>query len=386
MTELLIRLVKNKGNIDAQRSSFARLSGITGIICNVLLSAVKFAVGALTGSVSVTADALNNLTDSAVNIVTLAGTRLSDKPVDREHPFGHGRMEYVSALITAISVFVVSFELAKSSIERIITPEAVKFSIVWLLLLASSVLVKLWMAYFNHRLYKLTGNINLKAVRQDSLNDCLATAATIVSLLLSHYFGLYRADGIIGLCVSVFIFWSGVSLLRQVVSPLLGEAPSKEITERIEQIICENDIVFGVHDLVIHSYGANKKLASADAEVDAKADIFTIHKVIDEAEKRIADELNINICIHTDPVDRADSKTEKYRLLTEGIVSNYNTAYSIHDFMLSEENGALHISFDLLIPFDEEQNTQQIKDAIAGKIAALCPEVTSDFNIEHSYV
>ncbi len=380
MTKLLLKLIKTDN-----RNSCARLSGITGIICNLILCAVKFFVGTVTGSVSVTADAVNNLSDSASNIVTLTGAKLSDKPDDREHPFGHGRIEYVSALIVAVSIFVVGFELAKTSVEKIITPQEMKFSIASVIILAATIAVKLWMAYFNHRLYKISDNLNLKAVRQDSVNDCIATTATVLSLVLSHIFEIKRIDGIIGLCVSLFILYSGADLLRQVISPLLGETPSKEITDRIEEIITESDIVLGVHDLVIHSYGANKMLASADAEVDARANIFTIHDAIDAAEKKVRDELNITICIHMDPIDKTDSETERYKLITQGIIRDYNADYSFHDFRLTDDGGKA-ISFELQVPFEDNENTDKIKEEISERLTRLCPEVSLDIDVEHSYV
>ena len=367
------------------RSALTKLSGITGIICNLLLCAVKFILGSLTSSVSVTADAANNLSDCASNIVTLAGTRLSDKPDDEEHPFGHGRAEYISALVVAISIFVVCFELAKSSVIKIVRPEELKFSEVYVIVLLLTVLVKLGMAYFNSRLYALTGNINLKAVKQDSLNDCVATASTIVSLVISHTLGFKQIDGIIGLCVSAFIFISGVSILKQVISPLLGEPPSKELTDRIEQIITESDIVLGVHDLVIHSYGENKKLASADAEVDAATDIITVHNEIDKAEKKIQSELGVIICIHTDPVDRADTQSEKYRLLVQGIIKEYDEALTFHDFVLNDNDGKKEIHFDLVIPFDKADKTQEINEALKGEFGRLCPEASCSFTLEHPF-
>lgn len=386
MTRLLIGIVNKRKSEKERRSAYANLSGLLGIICNLLLCAAKFTVGALCGSVSVTADAVNNLSDSASNIVTLAGTRLSDKPVDKEHPFGHGRIEYISALIVAVSVFVVSFELAKSSVQKIIHPEAMKFSAVYVIILVASVLVKLWMAYFNGRLFKLTDNLNLKAVMQDSLNDCVATASTVISLIFSHVFGIQWLDGVIGIGVSVFIFCAGYKILKQVVSPLIGEPPSAEVTKRIEEIITESDIVYGVHDLVIHSYGANKKLASADAEVDSGADIFTVHGVIDTAERRIKSEMNIDICIHMDPVDKADLQTEKYKLITQGVINEFNPSYTFHDFRLIEKDGKKNVTFDLVVPFGETSDSKEIHAEISKKLLTLCPEIIPDFTVEHAYV
>ena len=383
MTKLLTALVKRRYEEGKRRSAYAKLSAFAGFACNLFLCSVKFIIGGFTGSVSITADAVNNLSDCATNIVTLTGTRLSDKPDDEEHPFGHGRVEYISALIVAISIFVVSFELAKNSVEKIIHPANIKFSAVYLIIISASILVKLWMAYFNHTLYKITDNINLKAVKQDSLNDCLATAATVLSLVLSHFFGFMRADGIIGLGVSVFIFFSGVDMLKAVVSPLLGEAPPDGLKEKIEEIITENEIVLGVHDIVVHSYGANKRLASADAEVDAKADIFTVHDVIDRAEKRVFEELGTEICIHTDPIDKTDTETRKYKLIAQGIIEEYNESYSFHDFRIIDENGEKTAEFDLTVPFDETSESETINEEITARFKELCPELKVKIIVEH---
>ncbi len=378
MTSLLIKYAKG-------RSALSALSGKVGIFCNLLLCAVKFTVGALAGSLSVTADAVNNLSDSANNIVTLLGARLSDKPDDKEHPFGHGRVEYVSALIVAISIFVVSFELAKSSASKIIHPAAIGFSVWYMLALGATVLVKLWMAYFNARLYKLTGDINQKAVKQDSINDCIATLATMLSMLLAHAFGFNMADGIFGLAVSVFIFCSGIGILKGVISPLIGEPPSKEITDKIEEIICKSDIVLGVHDLIIHNYGANKIIASADAEVDAASDIFTIHKAIDDAEREILERLGVIICIHMDPVDVFDGETEKYRRAVLEVVNEYNPEFSFHDLRIDDEGGKKRLSFDLSVPFEAE-DMRRIEADLTAMLKIKHPEIIPEINVEHSYV
>ena len=242
------------------------------------------------------------------------------------------------------------------------------------------------MALLNSKLYRITDNLTLKGISQDSLNDCIATTGAILSLVLSYVLGVRIIDGIIGLCVSAFVMMSGVSLLKSVISPLLGEPPSKEITDRIEQIICENDIVLGVHDLVIHSYGANKMLASADAEVDAKADIFAIHEVIDAAEKKILNELNIIICIHTDPVDSSDKTTENFKALTEEIIKNYNPNFSFHDLGVAENGGKTNLAFDLIIPFDESLNAEKIKADLKAEFLKKHSEIDLNINVEHPYV
>ncbi len=385
MTSLLIKYAAGKAMPEQRRGALTALSGIVCIICNLLLCTAKFIVGTLAGSVSVTADAVNNLSDCATNIVTLLSAKLSDKPDDKEHPFGHGRVEYVSALIIAVSIFVVSFELAKTSVEKILHPAEIKFSLVYMLVLGGTILVKLWMAYFNYRLYKQTDNINLKGVMQDSLNDCVATSATMFSMVLAHAVGFTRADGIFGLAVSVFIFWSGIGVLKGGISPLIGEPPSKEITDKIEEIICKSDIVLGVHDLIIHNYGANKIIASADAEVDAASDIFTIHNAIDDAEREILSELGVIICIHIDPVDVFDGETEKYRKAVLDVINEYNSAFSFHDLRIDNVDGKKRLSFDLSVPFDND-DMRRIEADITAMLKIKHPEVIPEINVEHSYI
>ena len=386
MSDFLINLVKKNKDDSELKRAYSDLSGVFGIICNLILFVTKLAVGALTASVSVTADAVNNFADSANNLVAVTGTRLSNKPVDKEHPFGHGRMEYVSALIVAVSIFVVSFELFKSSVDKIITPAEIKFSPWYIAVLLVTVLVKLYMAYFYDKLYKITSNLNLKAVRQDSLNDCIATLSTVAAVLVSHYLGFSRADGIIGVFVSVFIFVSGVQVLKDIISPLLGEAPPRELTRGIESIMLESEIVLGVHDLIVHSYGADKIIASAHAEVDSDEDIFTIHNVIDEAERKIFEQYGVVMCIHMDPVSIGDKETRAYVKKAGRIIKSVNPAYTFHDLRVVEREGVLYLDFDLVIPFEDEGKQGEIESELIAKLDEACPEVTPQINIEHSYI
>ncbi len=384
LTGLLIKYVKKRWP-ENEREAFGLLSGYTGIICNLLLCAVKFTLGALTGAVSVTADAINNLTDASVNIVTIAGTKLSLKPVDKEHPFGHGRAEYISALVVAFSVFIMSFELAKSSVLKIIHPKEVTFGAAYLIILILAVSVKLWMAYFNSRLYKITANLNLKAVMKDSLNDCIATGATIAVIVAAGKYNIYRIDGIIGLAVAVVVFFSGVFIVKDILGPLLGEPPSKELTDRIEEIILENPSVFGVHDLIVHNYGPGRIIASAHAEMPSKLDLTAAHDIIDLAERKITEELNINICIHIDPVATDDGELEKYKTLTEIIISEFNPDFTFHDFRLGERNNKKLLTFDLVIPFEYEGEKEKIEKRLKSIYLSKLPDTELDINIEHSY-
>lgn len=383
MTSLLIKL-SNKRYKDNQREGIGILSGVVGIIFNVLLCAAKFTVGILSNCISITADGVNNLSDAAVNIVTIAGTKLSHKPDDKEHPFGHGRIEYVSALIVAFSIFFVSYELLRSSIEKIITPEKVSYSLWYVVILICAILLKLWMAIFNHRLYKLTGNLNLKAVRQDSINDCVATTATGAALVLSGLFGIGRLDGIVGVCVAVFIFISGIQIVREILNPLLGQAPSREITYRIEELILNSDNILGVHDLIVHDYGSGRIIASAHAEVPSDMDLVTIHNVIDAIENDIKDKLGIIMCIHIDPVEGGRERV-KYLKITESIIKNLNTEYTFHDFRYKNDGSKPELSFDVVIPFGKEYDSDKILAVLTEKFKTKAPEVELNINIEHSY-
>ena len=351
MTDLLINYIKNK-KADSRRDSYGLLSGYVGIVCNVILCILKFIIGSLAGAVSITADAVNNLSDATVNVVTIAGTKLASKPVDKEHPFGHGRAEYISALIVAFSIFLMSFELAKNAVIKIFHPESVQFSAIYLILLIAAIGIKLWMAYFNSRLYAITDNLNLKAVMKDSVNDSIATFATIIVLVLSGIFNMKWVDGAIGLAVAVFVFFSGVSIVKDILGPLLGQPPSKELTNRIEEIILSNELVLGVHDLIVHHYGPGRIIASAHAEVPADMDLLTVHETIDNAEQAILNELNINICIHMDPVATDDAEVQKYKTLTEIIIGEYNSDFSFHDFRLMKKADKKILMFDIITPFD----------------------------------
>ena len=382
MTKLLISIINKKG---AKRESYGVMSGIVGIICNLVLSVFKFIVGNLSGSISVTADALNNLSDMASNSVTIAGTKLASKPVDKEHPFGHGRLEYISALVVSGLILVMGFELAKSSIEKIIHPETLDFSIVYIIVLGISILVKLWMAYFNNKLYKISDNINLKTVKQDSLNDCLATLATIIALSVTHIWGIKWFDGAIGLAVSVIILLSGIDIAKDIVGRLLGRPPKKELVDEIENEITKPDIIIGVHDLIVHDYGPGRIIASAHAEVPADTNIVTVHDVIDNVEQTIADKYNIMISLHTDPIEINDDEVNKYKALAEEIIHSYNSEFTFHDFRVVKGETHTNLVFDLIIPFDKEDKAK-INADLVSLFAQRDKKLVAVIKIEHSYI
>ncbi len=371
---------------EAKREKLGILSGFVGIICNIILCAVKFLVGSLTGSVSITADAVNNLSDAGSSIVTIAGTKLANKPVDREHPFGHGRLEYISALIVSFFIFLMGFELAKSSVEKIINPQDVKFNIWYIVVLVIAISVKLFMAYYNNILYKKTDNINLKAVMQDSLNDCIATGATIIALLIAYFTPFKRADGIIGLVVAIIIFLAGVDIVKDILGKLLGQPPSEELVKNIEKIMMSEEQIIGVHDLIVHDYGPGRIIASAHAEVPSTADIVEIHDIIDNIERKIEKELKIVICIHMDPIVVDDEEVDKYKALTKDIIMQINDNYTFHDFKMVKGPTHTNLIFDLVVPYEKNKTSSQILKELDRKFKEKDEAISLVVTVEHSYV
>ena len=371
---------------EAKREKLGILSGFVGIMCNIILCAVKFLVGSLTGSVSITADAVNNLSDAGSSIVTIAGTKLANKPVDREHPFGHGRLEYISALIVSFFIFLMGFELAKSSVEKIINPQDVKFNIWYIVVLVIAILVKLFMAYYNNILYKKTDNINLKAVMQDSLNDCIATGATIIALLIAYFTPFKRADGIIGLVVAIIIFLAGVDIIKDILGKLLGQPPSEELVKNIEKIMMSEEQIIGVHDLIVHDYGPGRIIASAHAEVPSTADIVEIHDIIDNIERKIEKELKIVICIHMDPIVVDDEEVDKYKALTKDIIKQINDNYTFHDFKMVKGPTHTNLIFDLVVPYEKNKTSSQILKELDRKFKEKDEAISLVVTVEHSYV
>ena len=382
MSKLLIDILKKRGNY---RESYGVLSGIVGIVCNLVLCVFKFVVGTMSSSISITADAINNLSDMASSTVTIAGAKLSAKPVDKEHPFGHGRLEYISALAVSGLILLMGFELAKSSVEKIINPEPLKFGIIYIVVLSASILVKLWMAYFNGRLYRETNNINLKTVCQDSLNDCIATLATIVSLVVSHFFGLAWIDGAIGLGVSVVILIGGIGIVKDIIGPLLGQAPDKQFVEDLEKTIMEPEMIVGVHDLIVHDYGPGRVIAYAHAEVPADVDIMQIHDVIDNVEKEIMKRFNTIICIHMDPIVVDDEEVERYRQMVTQVLNEYNSEYSFHDFRMVKGPTHTNLIFDLIVPFSDT-DFKKISEDIKALFKKRDDTIELVMTLEHPFV
>ena len=305
MTTLLIKLFirdsENTKDVNV-RTAYGTLGSTTGIFVNLLLAGIKYFAGIISGSISVTADAINNLSDAGSSIVSLAGVKLSAKPADKGHPYGHGRLEYISALAVAVLVFLMGFELLKSSIDKIINPVPVKFNWVALIILVVSILAKLWLGMFNKKLGKKINSAPMMAVMKDCFSDCLATAVAALSIIVSAFFPSLNIDGFLGIFVAGFILLAGFNISKETLGVLLGNPPEKEYVEMIENKILSYDHIVGVHDLIVHDYGPTRRFASAHAEVPANIDIMDAHDVIDLIERDIMNEMGLLISIHMDPI------------------------------------------------------------------------------------
>ena len=372
MTKLLLRLfVKNDRDMEdpKTRTAVGRLSGAVGIVCNLLLAGLKLAVGVLSGSVSVTADALNNLSDAVSSVVTLIGFRLAERPADSEHPYGHARYEYLSGLAVAALIIVIGFELAKSAVEKIFNPALVAMSVPMVVVLVGSILVKLWMSLFNFKLGKMIDSATLKATASDSRNDVIATGAVLLAAAL-EYFTQLPLDGYMGLGVAVFILYSGVSLAKETISPLLGEAVSPHLQKQIVDLVESNPYVLGFHDLMIHDYGPGQRFASLHVEMDEKENPLLCHEIIDDIERECMEKYKIHLVIHYDPIVTGDEELEDMRQQVIGRLQEIDGRMTIHDFRMVKGTGHSNLIFDITLPHDMVGRELEIKHGLEKALAA----------------
>ncbi len=352
MTNILLKLFLPKDANDPKtRTSVGTLSGIVGIVCNLILFAFKLLVGTLTGSVSITADAMNNLTDASSSIVTLLGFRLSEKPADEEHPYGHARYEYLSALAVAAMILVIGFELAKTSVEKIFSPSDVSFSVAAIVVLAASIAVKLWLSLFNTRLGRMIDSSALLATAADSRNDCISTAAVLIAMLIEHFTKVH-IDGFVGFAVAAFILVSGWNLAKETISPLLGENADPAMRANLIALIRTCPKVLGYHDLMVHDYGPGQRFASIHVEMDKNEDPLQCHELIDDLERESLEKYGVHLVIHYDPVVVGDPELDRMRSLVMHILQVKDPRLSIHDFRMVPGNGHTNLIFDVALPTD----------------------------------
>lgn len=352
MTDFLVKhFIKNSGDVHdpAVRAAYGKLAGIVGIVCNLFLCAAKITAGVLSGSVSITADAVNNLSDASSSIITLVGFRLSAKPADEEHPYGHARIEYLAGLAVSVMILVIGVELARSGIGRILHPTPVTFSAVSAAVLLLSVGVKLWMAAFNRGLGKRIGSAALEATAMDSRNDVISTAAVLAACVIAR-FTHWTLDGWMGLAVACFILWSGIGILKDTLNPLLGEAPDEALTAYIGKKVMSYEGVLGTHDLMVHDYGPGRRFASVHVEMAAEEDVMRSHEIIDNIERDFLHNDHISLVIHFDPIRTGDEAVGTHREWVRGLVQSISPELTIHDFRIVEGKTHTNLIFDTVAP------------------------------------
>ena len=370
MTKLLLKLfVRNHEHTDDPkvRTAIGTLSGWVGIACNLLLCLGKFLAGSLTGSVSITADALNNLSDASGSIVTLIGFRVAGMPADEEHPYGHARAEYLSGLVVAALILIIGFELAKTSVEKIFHPAPVLFSAVAIGVLVCSIAVKLWMCLFNRKLGKTIQSTALIATSEDSRNDCITTAAVLLAAILEKTLN-WRVDGVFGLGVAVFILYSGAMLAKDTVSPLLGENANPELRDKIVDYIRVQPKVLGFHDLMVHDYGPGQRFASLHVEMDAREDPLECHELIDDMERECYLSHNVHLVIHYDPVITDNPELNELKERVSGLLTRFDERLQLHDFRMTQGKRHMNLVFDVPLPArlrgKEEELTQYLENSL----------------------
>lgn len=331
------------------RTAYGNLAGAVGIVCNALLCAAKLLMGTLFGSISVTADAVNNLSDASSSIITLVGFKLSAKPADKEHPYGHARIEYLAGLAVSVLIIVIGFELARTSFGKILHPTPVAFSWLTVAVLAGSIGVKLWMAMFNRTIGRRIGSATLEATASDSRNDVISTAAVLAALVLGQATHLVL-DGWMGLAVALFILYSGIGLIKETVDPLLGEAPSEELARHIARKVLSYDGVLGTHDLMVHDYGPGRCFASVHVEMAAEKDVLESHDIIDNIERDFHDNDNIHLVIHYDPIQTGDRAVGTLHAWMEGQLKTISPQLSMHDFRAVRGPTHTNLIFDVVVP------------------------------------
>ena len=388
MVNLISKLfIKNFEDINSPsvRASYGNLSGIMGIILNLCLFTAKLTAGVLTSSISVVADAFNNLSDAGSSLVTFFGFRLANRPADKEHPFGHGRYEYLTGLIISFFILLVGLELLKSSVDKILNPDALtNMSMLSIIILVASIAVKLWMFYFNKILSKKINSSALKATATDSLTDSIATSIVLIGLVFSQFTGI-NIDGYLGVAVAIFIFIAGIKTLKESISPLLGTPPEKEFVDDIKRTVLEDEIILGLHDLIVHDYGPGRCIISLHAEISDQEDLLKAHDKIDLIEKELEIKFNCLATIHMDPI----ASDDEYTLSLKGkIVSKLlliNKDFSVHDFRIVQGDTHTNVIFDLVVPYECNEKNDIILKKVTEAIKSVDQKLIPVVYIEKPY-
>ena len=371
MTELLLKLfVKDRNNVRSPevRRAYGTLGSVVGIILNLILAAGKCVVGAVFGAISLMADGINNLSDAGSQIISFISFKMAAKPADRDHPFGHARIEYVASMIVSFFIMLVGWNILSDALTKIFDPEiSTEFSWLMVIVLGVSILVKLWLCLFNRRLADKIGSSVMKATAADSLSDAIATSAVLVAMLVFKFTG-FDADGYMGVAVAVVIFIAGIKILNDTKNSILGEAPSEDVVEGIKKIIAEFPDALGIHDMVVHSYGPGKFVANLHIEVDGSKDIFESHDMIDMIERRLNTELGIQSNIHMDPIVTNDAEVSAMRMVVRGLVKEIDEKLDIHDFRFVRGKTHTNLIFDINAPFEIKMSDRELQDEIEKRV------------------
>lgn len=387
MVNILVRLfIKDANNYKnpETRKAYGMLCGCVGILLNIFLFAFKLLAGTLSKSIAITADAINNLSDAGSSVITLLGFKMAGQKPDLDHPFGHGRIEYLSGLFVSIAILIMAYELVVSSIDKILHPEALNSTPLVLVILIVSIAIKIYMAFYNRAIGKKIDSAAMSATATDSLSDSLSTTVVLLSTIFTMATGI-NIDGYCGVVVGLFIFYAGFQAAKETISPLLGQPPEKEFVKQIEEITLASEHVLGLHDLIVHDYGPGRVMISLHAEVPASGDILVLHDEIDNLEKKLKEELHCEAVIHMDPVMNDDEDTNRLKTSVINIINKYDDTISIHDFRIVKGTTHTNLIFDVLLPIDYKISDTEIVDIISTKVADTLPNHYCVIQVDRSY-
>lgn len=384
---IIKRFIKDYENVkdSSVREAYGKLGSVVGILANIVLSISKIVIGTIFSSISITADGVNNLSDAGSSVVTFIGFKISGKPADKDHPFGHARMEYLTGLVVGAIILLLGIELIKSSVDKIRNPEVTIFSWTMVCVLALSIVVKLWLSRFNSRLGEKISSSTMKATAMDSRNDVISTAAVLASIFIAKLSGI-ETDGYMGIIVALFILYSGFSILKDILNPLLGEMPDPDFIEKIEKKILSYEGIINIHDLVVHNYGPNKYFATVHAEVDAKEDILKSHDMIDNIERDFAKDLDINLVIHLDPIITNDNEINQLRCMTGKVIRSIDENLTMHDFRVVKGETHTNLIFDVVIPVGYEIKSSELVKKIEKSIKSINEKYYAVVTVDKNYV
>ncbi len=389
MTDLIVKLfIKDRENVTNPkvRGQYGILSGCVGIAVNVILCIAKFLVGTVTNSIAITADAVNNLSDAGSSAVTVFGFKMSGKPADSDHPFGHGRIEYITAMIVSFIVLFMGFELGTQSIDKIRNPEDVTFNLVGAVIIGISIFGKLWLALFNRKLGKKINSPAMSAVVADSLSDIAATSVTLIALVLSKFFPTLHIDGWLGIIVACFVLKAGFEIFKETLGALIGEPPTKDTVDELEKSILSYDHVAGIHDLILHNYGPDRFLGSVHVEMPSDLNVMVGHDIIDNIERNIYHDMGIQLTIHYDPIEVNNERVNELKRVAEATVKRINDKLTIHDFRVVDGPSHTNLIFDVVIPHKFPMNNDELMAEISSEISKYDSKIFCVMNVEHSFV